>query len=103
MRTPKECADVLAQVYQLSFGDAQSGAYRIQREDLKDITGRPVFHQTIIEDVSDWLVEQGLILIDRDDYFVVTPPAMLDGLRKIPKDVLEPFHHPVGLCQSKST
>ncbi len=103
MRTPKECADVLAQVYQLSFGDAQSGAYRIQREDLKDITGRPVFHQTIIEDVSDWLVEQGLILIDRDDYFVVTPPAMLDGLRKIPKDVLEPFHHPVGLCQSKLT
>lgn len=103
MRTPKECADVLAQVYQLSFGDAQSGAYRIQREDLKDITGRPVFHQTIIEDVADWLVERGLILIDRDDYFVVTPPAMLDGLRKIPKDVLEPFHHPVGLCQSKST
>ncbi len=95
MRTPKECADVLAQIYQLSFGDAQSGAYRIQREDLRDITGRPVFHQTIIEDVADWLVEQGLILIDRDDYFIVTSPAMLDGLRKVPKDALEPFHHPV--------
>ncbi len=91
MRTPKECADVLAQIYQQSFGGARSSAYRIQREDLKNITGRPVFHQTIIEDIADWLVEQGLILIDRDDYFVVTPPAMLDGLRKVPKDALEGF------------
>lgn len=89
MRTPKECADVLAQIYRQSFGDAQSGAYRIQRDDLKNITGRPVFHQTIIEDVADWLVEKDLILIDRDAYFVVAPPAMLDRLRMVPKDVLE--------------
>ena len=89
MRTPKECADVLAQIYRQSFGDAQSGAYRIQRDDLKNITGRPVFHQTIIEDVADWLGEKDLMLIDRDAYFVVAPPAMLDRLRKVPKDVLE--------------
>jgi len=95
MRTPKECADVMAQIYRQSFGNASSGAYRIRREDLKNITGRPVLHQTIIEDVADWLVEQGLVLIDRDDYFIVTPPAMLDGIRKVPNDVLEPFHHPV--------
>ncbi len=95
MRTPKECADVLAQIYEQSFDNTPSGAYRLQREEIKNITGRPVIHQTIIEDIADWLVELGLILIDRDDYFVISPPAMLDGLRRAPKDVLEPFHHPV--------
>ena len=89
MRTPKECADVLAQIYRQSFGDAQSGAYRIQRDDLKNITGRPVGQQTCSEDVADWLVEKDLILIDRDAYFVGAPPAIRDRLRKVPKDVLE--------------
>ena len=62
MRTPKECASVLAEIYDNAFGDKQSGAYRIDRDGAKEnITGRPVFHQTVIEDLADWLVEFGLI------------------------------------------
>jgi hypothetical protein len=95
MRTPKECAGVLAELYQKAFGGEASGAYRIDRGDLKGITGRPVFHQTIIEDIADWLVEHGLILIDRDQYFVVMRPAVLDGIRAAPADVLAAFHHAV--------
>lgn len=95
MRTPKECARVLAELYQKAFGGEGSGAYRIDRAALKQITGRPVFHQTIIEDVADWLVEHGLVLIDRDQYFVIMRPAVLDGIREAPDDVLAVFSHPV--------
>ncbi|NQV44911.1 MAG: hypothetical protein HQ501_08410 [Rhodospirillales bacterium] len=95
MRTPKECADVLAQIFTSSFSGEAKGTYRIQRDEMKGITGRPVIHQTIIEDVADWLVELGLVLIDRDAYFVVAPPAMLDDVRAVSDDVLNQFHHPV--------
>ena len=96
MRTPKECASVLAEIYVKAFDGKRSGAYRIDRDGLKNITGRPVFHQTVIEDLSDWLVEHGLILIDRDHYFVIMRPASLDGIREVPDDVLATYHHPVS-------
>ena len=95
MRTPKECAQVLSAIYDRTFGSKQGGAFRINREALKNITGRPVLHQTIIEDVADWLVELGLVLIDRDGYFVVMAPAVLDSVREVPNEVLVAFHHPV--------
>jgi hypothetical protein len=96
MRTPKECASVLAEIYDKAFGDKQSGGYRIDRDALRNITGRPIFHQTVIEDAADWLVERGLILIDRDHYFVIMRPAVLDGIREVPDDVLAAYHHPVS-------
>ena len=95
MRTPKDCAAVLAELHRASFGGEDGGAYRISRDDLKTITGRPVIHQTIIEDVADWLVERGLILIDRDAFFVVMRPAVLEGLREATGETLDAFRHPV--------
>ena len=96
MRTPKECASFLAEIYDKAFGDKQSGAHRIDRDALRNITGRPVFHQTVIEDAADWLVERGLMLIDRDQYFVVMRPTVLDRIRQVPDDVLATYHHPVS-------
>ena len=95
MRTPKECAQVLAEIYHQAFGSEPNGAFRIDRHDIKNITGRPIFHQTVIEDIADRLVEHGLILIDRDYYFAIYRPAVLEGIRQVPKDVLEAFHHPI--------
>ena len=96
MRTPNECANVLAEIYRNTADGEQLGAYRVDREALKTITGRPVFHQTIIEDVADWLVEHGLILIDRDRYFVIMRPSVLDEIHEVPDDVLATYHHPVN-------
>lgn len=87
---------MLAELYRTSFGGETSGAYRISRDDLKSITGRPVIHQTIIEDVADWLVELGLVLIDRDAFFVVMRPAALDSLRDASGEALDAYRHPVN-------
>ncbi len=95
MRTPEECAHVLAEIYHQAFGSEPNGAFRIDRDDLKNITGRPILHQTVIEDIADRLVKHGLILIDRDYYHVIMRPAVLEGIRQVPKDVHEAFHQPI--------
>lgn len=90
MLTPKECATVLAKIYR-----ENGGSYRIEREDLKNITGRPVVHQTIIEDVADWLVDNGLILIDRDGFYAVLRHDYFDVLDKVGADTLTRNARPV--------
>jgi len=95
MRTPRDCARLLADLHQASFGGEESGAYKIGREDLKSVTGRPMIHQTIIEDIADWLVEEGLILIDRDAYFLVARPCLFDAVRTVPAEALERHQVPI--------
>lgn len=95
-KTPKESAAVMAEIYGKAFGGKSSGAYRIGRDALKNITGRPMYHQTLIEDIADWLIEHGLILIDRDAYFVIMRPTVLDEIRETSDDVLAAYHHPVS-------
>lgn len=95
-KVPKECATVLAEIYGKEFGGQDGGAYRIGRDALKNITGRPMYHQTLIEDIADWLIEYGLILIDRDEYFVIMRPTVLDAIRETSSDVLAAYHHPVS-------
>ncbi|MEJ8567770.1 hypothetical protein [Elongatibacter sediminis] len=100
MLTPKEVAAVLAELFtDSSYGDeghATGGAFRIARGDLSHITGRPVWHQTIIEDVADWLVDFGLILVDRDSFFVVLRHDHFDRVRSVPDRVIEQHAHPVS-------
>lgn len=95
MRSPRECAQLIYEIYTSEFGGEQAGRYAISRGDLINITGRPVWHQTLIEDVADWLVELGLILIDRDSFFYVMQPSDLDGVRLAEGETLTRYLRPV--------
>ncbi len=103
MLTPKEFADKLAQLYEENFGNQPHGAYQIYRQDLVEITGRPLIHQTVIEDVADWLVLLGLILIDRGDLFIVVRYDYFEQVRKVPEDIIVKHSHPVDYGGPYST
>lgn len=96
MLTPRESAAVLAALYEEAFSDQQSGSYRISRDDMRAVTGRPVFHQTIIEDVADWLIERGLIMIDRDSFYVIMRYDAFDDIRLAPAAVLEKYRRSIN-------
>jgi len=98
---PREFANKLAELFEDSFDNEPKGVYRIFREDLSRITGRPVLHQTIIEDVADWLVGLGLILIDRDSFFVIVGHDHFDSIRTVPGQVVQAHAHPIDFGSSK--
>lgn len=96
MHTPKECARLLAGLFLEHAKLHDGGGFRISRKDLVRVTGRPIIHQTIIEDIGDWLVEQGLILVDRDSYFVVLHHGYFSGVRWAEEDVLKEYAEEPG-------
>tara|TARA_R110001599_G_scaffold146321_3_gene329425 strand:+ start:23755 stop:24294 length:540 start_codon:yes stop_codon:yes gene_type:complete len=91
MHTPRECARLLATLFLEQEKAEGSGNYRISRDDIVRITGRPIIHQTIIEDIADWLVDLGLILVDRDSFFVVLQHDYFDEVRWAPESVLNDY------------
>ena len=52
-KVPKECAAIMAEIYGKEFGGKDSGAYRIGRDALKNITGRPIGAATRTSGKSD--------------------------------------------------
>lgn len=106
MHTPRECAHLLASLFAEQAGLYESGNFRLSRCALVRLTGRPVIHQTIIEDIGDWLVDQGLILVDRDSYFVILRHDYFSTVRWVDESALsgydqEPsFGDPDLLCDT---
>ena len=104
MHTPRECARLLATLFVEQAGQYEAGNYRLSRRALVRLTGRPVIHQTIIEDIGDWLVDQGLILVDRDSYFVILRHDYFSAVRWVDETTLEEhdqepvFGEPGVLC-----
>ena len=101
MRTPKECAKVFGDIFQDETKNGGYGAYCISREELKQISGRPLWHQTIIEDVADWLVDLGLILVNRDGRFYIMEPSELDRYLLVDSETLEKHSCPVVFGDAK--
>tara|TARA_B100001540_G_scaffold317753_1_gene352643 strand:- start:1818 stop:2432 length:615 start_codon:yes stop_codon:yes gene_type:complete len=91
MHTPRECARLLATLFVEQADRLEAGNYRISRRALVRLTGRPVIHQTIIEDIGDWLVDQGLILVDRDSYFVILRHDYFNAVRWVDEAALEKY------------
>ncbi|MHA7774765.1 hypothetical protein [Roseibium sp. M-1] len=66
-----EAAQKLAELYGLEFGGKKSGRYRLPQKLLRDLLGKKRLYPEDIVSLTRDLFEEGYVLIDMDNYFVV--------------------------------
>lgn len=77
----------LVQLYDETFGGKGRGRYRIRRSELRAIAGVARLDSKFVRRLADDLLDEGFILVDRDDDFIVAACTLFDNYRKVPKQL----------------
>jgi hypothetical protein len=83
-----EAAGKLAELYGLEFGGKKSGRYRLPYKLLRDLLGKKRLYQEDVIALTRALFEEGFVLIDLDNYFVVMSSSSFVNYRRAGKDEL---------------
>ncbi|SPF81673.1 hypothetical protein [Pseudoprimorskyibacter insulae] len=79
----------LAKLYSEDFGGKASGRYRIPEKILRDMMGRRRLYETDILALQRAMSEEGYVLIDMDNFFVVMSANSFVNYRRVSKDALD--------------
>ncbi len=61
------------------------------RVDLRKLAGRRRLHTSIVDEIKNLMIEKNYLMDEIDDYFVVIDDDVLEGYRKVPGSLLEPY------------
>ncbi len=86
--TAESVAQVLAALYEETFGGKERGKYRISSRHLRELYGRRRLYAEDIVQLSRELLEQGFILIDLDSFYVVVSLNAFVNYRRVNDECL---------------
>jgi hypothetical protein len=90
-RKPQELAEILAEIYEISFGGKTKGRFRTARKNIRKLSNLPILTEDYIQDVSIWLRRVNLILIDLDHSFAILPGTAMRSVRRVPENIISQF------------
>ncbi|WP_449244186.1 hypothetical protein, partial [Desulfobacca acetoxidans] len=65
-KSPRELAEILLQIYEMSFGGKKRGRFRTARKNFRNLSNLPVLTEDYLHQVYMLLRRVNLILIDLD-------------------------------------
>jgi len=90
--SPSDAAERLKSIYQQPFGGKERGRYKISRINLRILSERKRLENTFLDLLKSAAYdEQGLILEELEDYFVVILEDTMLNYRPVPKSVISKF------------
>lgn len=84
----KSVSDRLAALYGEPFGGKKSGRYRISARLLREMFGCRRLYEDDVRMLTRVLAQQGYILIDMDNFFVVMAANTFVNYRRVNEDSL---------------
>jgi hypothetical protein len=90
-RPPEDIATTLKALYDHPFGGKDRGRYKISRRRLRRLSGRKRLEDNIVKEIIDEAYEQGLIMMDLGDDFVVIEETVMQNYRTVPLPVLSKY------------
>jgi len=81
-------SDRLVELYSLQFGGKASGRYRISSKLVRKLAGRRRLYEDDIIALSRAMLERGFVLIDMDNFFVVTSANSFVNYRRVNEDLI---------------
>ncbi len=92
-RTARQTANILTELYDESFGSDFIEQYRITWADLRGIAGVDKLHRGYLRMVNRSLIKSGYLMIQLDNYLVVTQESDLDQIRMVPPRIVEEYRY----------
>lgn len=92
----REIAEMLAALYEESFGGKPRGRYRISMKHLKALTGRRRVPAETVRKIGEELFELGYVLIDLETFFVVLAQRTFISYRRVSDASVAIFTTPAG-------
>ena len=81
-------ADRLVELYALQFGGKASGRFRISSKLVRKLAGRRRLYEDDINSLGRAMLERGYVLIDMDNFFVVTSANSFVNYRRVNEDLI---------------
>ena len=78
----------LAHLYDTSFGGKTKGRFRMSSKQIRGIMGRKRVYSDDVEKLTRACLEEGLILIDMDSFFVVLGANTFVNYRRLSAEAL---------------
>lgn len=78
----------LSALYGKNFGGKSSGRYRLASKQLREMLGRKRLYEDDIAQLTRAALEEGLILIDMDSFFVVLSANTFVNYRRVSGEAL---------------
>lgn len=89
MRDTDSIAKIIYELFTEDFGGKSKGRFKISRSGLTSIAGRTILKQSVIESISDVLLEQyGIYLVDLGDEFSFLQESTLRSYREVTKKLI---------------
>ena len=83
-RTPEEVAELIADIYEMSFSGKKPARYRISRADFRILTGRARIEDVFIDKVMMSCFQLGIVMNNLDDEFTFIKTNTMRKWRKVP-------------------
>ena len=87
--TAHEVAQDLAKLHEMEFGGKRRGRMRISRAGLRELSKRGRLERPFLEQLAGEVLEEGLVLIDLDDYFALIQAKVMRRYRSVTKTVVK--------------
>ncbi|SNR43234.1 hypothetical protein [Puniceibacterium sediminis] len=81
-------AQQLAGLYGKNFGGKATGRYRLSSKQVKELLGRKRLYADDIDQLTRAALEEGLVLIDMDSFFVVLSANAFVNYRRVSAEAL---------------
>lgn len=88
MKNITYAAKKLASLYADAFGGKPSGRYRIAAKQVRELLGRRRLYPDDIEALRRATLEEGYVLIDMDNFFVVLSANAFVNYRRVNADAI---------------
>jgi len=90
-------ASRLAGLYTQSFGGKASGRYRLSAKQMKELLGRKRLYDDDIALLTRAALEEGVVLIDMDNFFVIMAANSFVNYRRLSGDALAEMSAPATM------
>ena len=90
-RTATEAANILAEIYEESFGDEAFDKFRIKWPQLREVCDVKRLNDIYLAEIADQLKEHGLSLALFDNSVLVLKECDCSDVRSVPGRLLEKF------------
>ena len=88
MTDVQDVARQLAHLYDQSFGGKPKGRYRMATKQVRDLLGRKRLYEDDIRMLTRACLEEGIVLIDMDSFFVALNANAFVNYRRVSADAL---------------
>lgn len=88
-QTVEDAVARLCRLYDEPFGGKQSGRYRMPARLLRSLTGRRRLYEDDLRQLARALFERGYVLIDMENYLVITSSNTFANYRRANDDCLD--------------